>query len=378
MSEKRDYYEVLGVTKNSTEEEIKKAYRKLALKYHPDKNPDNKESEEKFKEITEAYECLSDKEKRQRYDMGGHSMFNQNGRSYNYNDFFTNFGGGGPDFNDVFGDLFNRFNKAGSNRPFRSGRHLRIQISLDLKDIVNGTNKTVAINRNVKCEPCNGIGSKEGKSHENCSFCNGQGKVINRQRTPFGIMTHESICVNCNGDGIKILEVCNECNGKGVNNRREEVEINIPRGAREGMQFAIREKGDYIKGGVSGDLLIDILEVKSEEYLIENNNIIIDYFIDLIDSIKGKKDVEIETPHGTIKINIPKNVFNGQALRLLKKGIPTYESNEMGDFLIYININIPDMSEEDVSKIEDVFKKYETNNYNKKGIYKTFKEHFSK
>ncbi len=376
MSEKRDYYTILGITKNTNESEIKKAYRKLALKYHPDKNPDNKEAEDKFKEITEAYECLSDANKKSKYDRFGHDGIN--GANANYNDFFGNFGGGGPEFSDLFGDLFNRFNQTNNNSHIKRGRHLKIHINLDLKDIVNGINKTVAINRNINCNSCSGLGSKDGTSHETCNSCNGRGKIVNRQRTPFGIMTHESMCLHCNGEGIKIIEICDTCKGKGLENIREEIDINIPKGAREGMQFAIKDKGDFAKGGLSGDLLIDLKENKNEPFFVENSNIITDFHISLGDYISGKKDVEIETPHGKLKIDIPKNIKNGKVLKLSKKGLPIYNTDELGDLLLYINVDLPEMDEEDFLKIKNVLEKNETKKESNKGLYEMFKEHFTR
>ena len=379
MSEKIDYYKILGVTKQSTEEEIKKAYRKLALKYHPDKNPDNKEAESKFKEISEAYEVLGNSEKRKKYDNYG---FNFNNRM-NYDDIFSGFGHG-PSMDDLFGDLFgnnNRRSQYNSNiKP--KGTNLRIQIGLTTEEIVFGSDKKVLLNRKIICKSCGGNGSENGDSIESCKTCSGRGRVVHSQRTAFGIMRQEVICPDCSGKGTKILKKCNECNGLGYDNIKEEVEISIPKGARTGMQFAIRHKGDdSLVGGESGDLLIDVYHKQDERYMFESDDIIIDLHIDLMDAIRGVENFEIDTPHGKITINIPEKSFSGKVLRIKNKGLPVYESLEIGSMYIYINVNISEDFIEKIKKIDQsLIDEYKSDNLkiNERGIYKTFREHFIK
>jgi molecular chaperone DnaJ len=371
----KDYYKILGVPKSASQSEIKKSYRKLSKKYHPDLNPDNKEAEEKFKEIAESYDVLGDEQKRKNYDTFGSA----GGRGYqNMNDFFSSgFGGGGASFEDIFGDIFNN-SRRGAQNFRKKGRNLRIQIGLSISDIVNGVKKVVAIKRKVNCTSCGGNGSKNGNNIEICKGCSGSGRTIFSQRTPFGNVRRESACLQCNGSGVKIKEFCENCGGAGVFTRkREEVEVNIPKGARTGMQFAIKEKGDEIKDGEPGDLLIDVHIVPDDYYMIENSNIIVDHSISLFDAIFGKKGVEIETPHGKVKINIPKGCKTGKALRIAGRGIPTYGSHEVGDMIVYINVEMPEVSEND-TELYDVLKKSEEH-YDKnkqRGIYRNFREHF--
>lgn len=379
MSEKRDYYKVLGVTKQSTEEEIKKAYRKLAFKYHPDKNPDDKESEVKFKEISEAYEVLSNPEKRKKYDNYGFEFNNR----MSYDDVFSGFGYG-PSMDDLFGDLFgnykNRTNNRTSVKP--KGKNLRIQLNLTTEEIISGIEKKIIINRNIVCNSCSGNGSKNGNSLEVCKTCSGTGKVIYTQKTPFGIMRQEVICSDCGGSGKIILEKCDSCNGIGFESLKDEVEIKIPKGVRTGMQFAVKNKGDEsFYGGESGDLLIDVYHKQDERYMFENDDIIIDLHIDFLDAIRGVEKYELDTPHGKVKINIPENSYTGKVLRIQSKGLPLYNSTQVGNLYIYINVNIPEDFMEKIKKIDkSLLGEYKKDNKinNKKGIYRTFREYFLK
>jgi molecular chaperone DnaJ len=377
MSEKIDYYKILGVTKQSTEEEIKKAYRKLALKYHPDKNPDNKEAESKFKEISEAYEVLGDSEKRKKYDSYG---FDFNKRM-NYDDIFSGFGHG-PSMDDLFGDLFGNNNRRSQYNPNikPKGKNLRIQLGLTTEEIILGSEKKILINRRVSCNPCNGNGSKNGTSFESCKTCSGTGRVVYTQKTPFGIMRQEASCSDCVGSGKVVLEKCDTCVGNGFESKKEEVEVNIPKGARSGMQFAIKNKGDEsIYGGESGDLLIDVYHKQDERYIFENDDIIIDLHIDLIDAIRGVDNFELDTPHGKVKIKIPENSYTGKALRIQNKGLPLYNSTQFGNLYIYINVNISANFIDKIKELdESLIDEYKNNEdvSNKKGIYKTFREHF--
>jgi molecular chaperone DnaJ len=374
---KKDYYKVLGVPKTASDSEIKKAYRKLAVKYHPDKNPDNKEAEEKFKEISEAYDVLSNGDKRKKYDTFGH-----NGGQSMYEDFFGGNFGRGATMEDIFGDLFNSRRKNPHQQNNR-GKSLRVRLELGIEDIVNGVKKTIAINRNVKCEPCKGNGSKDGINHQMCSHCNGSGVAIESKRTPFGFIKTQVTCGVCNGSGREIKEYCDSCMGAGIlRSQREEVEVAVPKGARTGMQFAIRHKGDDSPNGESGDLLIDVFQKNDDNYIVENSNIIYDLHISLFDALFGKKGFEIENPHGKIKITIPRGSYTGKVLRVPNKGLPVYGSPEVGDFIIYVNVDVPEDLEERIkSEDEELYNKLKSSNSmkeveNKKGIYRNFREHF--
>jgi molecular chaperone DnaJ len=374
MSEKIDYYKVLGVTKQSTEDEIKKSYRKLALKYHPDKNPNNKEAESKFKEISEAYEVLGNPKKRKKYDNYGFN-FNQHA---NYEDIFSGFGSG-PSMDDLFGDLFGN-NRNNQNSNIKSkGRNLKINIGLTTEDIIFGSDKKILLNRNIVCKPCNGNGSENGNEIETCKTCAGKGRIIHTQRTSFGIMRQEIICPDCRGKGRKILKKCTSCNSSGYDNIKDEIEIKIPKGARTGMQFAIKNKGDESVNGITGDLIIDVYQKSDNKYMFENDDVIIDLHIDLIDSIKGVSDFEIDTPHGKVKIEIPEKTYTGQKIKIPNKGLPIYNSSKIGDMYAYINVNIPEGFIDKLKSINvNFFNDYvkETNAQNKNGIYKNFKSHF--
>lgn len=378
---KRDYYQILGVPKSSTESEIKKSYRKLAIKHHPDKNPGNKSAEENFKEISEAYQVLSNKDKRQKYDTYGHEGMDR----------ASGGGGGGfsggmsmDDIFSQFGDVFGQqFSSQKQKRNVRKGKALRVGIGVTPENIVNGVNKKIAINRDVKCNSCNGNGSKNGKNTNTCHNCSGSGTVTKQTRTPIGFIRQSHTCVTCNGVGNIIKENCDKCFGLGIlKNQREEIDINIPKGARQGMEFAIRDKGNVpAYGGISGDLLVNIFEKNEENYLFEGSNVICDLKISFADANQGKKDLEIKTPHGKAKVKIPENCHQGQALRLKGKGFPLYNSNEIGDMILYVNFDIPKGLMDKIKKLdillyEDCLKNNKDND--NKGVYKTFREHFSR
>jgi molecular chaperone DnaJ len=376
MSNKRDYYEILGVSKNASDDEIKKAYRKKAMKHHPDKNPDNKESEELFKEISEAYEVLSDKDKRTKYDRFGHSGVN--GRNPNMDDFFSGFkSNAGPNFEDIFGDLFGK--QRGTQKRERKGRSLRVTLKVTIDDIVNGLKKDISIKRSKECNSCKGNGSKDGTSYSTCTHCNGSGTFSHRKITAFGIMIQESDCPHCSATGKIIKEKCDTCHGIGaLKNQDDVIEIRIPKGARQGMQFAISEKGDFpTYGGVYGDLFIDIVEEPSDIYLIENINICYDLEISIFEAIKGKENVEITTPQGNVKINIPPGSHTGTSFKIEGKGLPVFNTFQNGDFYVFVNVVIPkNLSEESLQKLQDLESELSKNDLNQKGVYKSFKEHF--
>ena len=341
---KRDYYEVLGVSKTATDDEIKKAYRKMALKYHPDKNPDDKEAEEKFKEAAEAYDVLSNADKRARYDQFGHSMGGQQG--------FGGFGGGGFSMEDIFsqfGDIFGgRFSgqwggaTGGRGRRVNRGSDLRIKVKLALEEIAKGASKTLKIPTLVICEHCEGAGAKDGKSFSTCSTCNGTGTVIHTQNTFLGPMQSTSTCPSCNGEGKIITEKCSHCNGEGVNRQETTVSFNIPAGVADGMILTVRGKGNAPRrGGVNGDLLVVIEEVAHPDLIRDGNDVIYNLMLDIPTATLGGS-VEVPTITGKARVKIAPGTQPGKVLRLRGKGLPSTEGYGTGDELINIMVYIPE------------------------------------
>ena len=354
MEQKRDYYEVLGVSKTATPDEIKKAYRKLAIKYHPDRNPDNKEAEEKFKEAAEAYEVLSNEEKRQKYDQFGHSMgpqgFGGQGGYYSsggmsMEDIFSQFG-------DIFGGHFNfggGFSGAAGGRqtryarkPQRRGSDLRITVKMNLAEIATGVDKTLRIPTNVKCEFCNGTGAKDGTALNTCPTCHGTGTVSQVVQGFFGPQEAVSVCPQCEGEGKVISEVCTHCHGDGTQRKEELVSFHIPAGVQDGMTLTVKGKGNAPRrGGVNGDLLVVIQEVKHPELIRDGNDVIYNLMLDVSTAALGGA-VEVPTITGRARLNIPAGTQPGKVLRLRGKGIPSTDSSGTGDELINVMVYIPE------------------------------------
>jgi len=354
MEQKRDYYEVLGVSKTATPDEIKKAYRKLAIKYHPDRNPDNKEAEDKFKEAAEAYEVLSNEEKRQKYDQFGHSMgpqgFGGQGGYYSsggmsMEDIFSQFG-------DIFGGHFNfggGFSGAAGGRqtryarkPQRRGSDLRITVKMNLAEIATGVDKTLRIPTNVKCEFCNGTGAKDGTALNTCPTCHGTGTVSQIVQGFFGPQEAVSVCPQCEGEGKVISEVCTHCHGDGTQRKDELVSFHIPAGVQDGMTLTVKGKGNAPRrGGVNGDLLVVIQEVKHPELIRDGNDVIYNLMLDVSTAALGGA-VEVPTITGRARLNIPAGTQPGKVLRLRGKGIPSTDSSGTGDELINVMVYIPE------------------------------------
>lgn len=354
MEQKRDYYEVLGVSKTATPDEIKKAYRKLAIKYHPDRNPDNKEAEDKFKEAAEAYEVLSNEEKRQKYDQFGHSMgpqgFGGQGGYYSsggmsMEDIFSQFG-------DIFGGHFNfggGFSGAAGGRqtryarkPQRRGSDLRITVKMNLAEIATGVDKTLRIPTNVKCEFCNGTGAKDGTALNTCPTCHGTGTVSQVVQGFFGPQEAVSVCPQCEGEGKVISEVCTHCHGDGTQRKDELVSFHIPAGVQDGMTLTVKGKGNAPRrGGVNGDLLVVIQEVKHPELIRDGNDVIYNLMLDVSTAALGGA-VEVPTITGRARLNIPAGTQPGKVLRLRGKGIPSTDSSGTGDELINVMVYTPE------------------------------------
>ena len=354
---KRDYYEVLGVNRNAAEGDIKKAYRQMALKFHPDKNPGNKEAEDKFKEAAEAYEVLSNADKRRRYDQFGHqgvgSAANGGGYGMNMEDIFSQFGdifGGHNPFESFFGG------GGGGGRRVNRGSNLRIKVKLSLAEIVNGVEKKLKVNKAVACGSCTGTGAQNGSSFSKCTTCNGQGQVRRVTNTILGQMQTTSTCPTCQGEGQTITNKCKTCHGHGTQQGEEVISINIPPGVGEGMQVTVSGKGNAgERGGIPGDLLIVIEEIEDPHLKRDGNNLHYDLYVSIPDAALGT-NLEVPTVEGKAKIRIEPGTQAGKVLRLKGKGLPQLNSHYRGDLLININVWTPQNLSAEEKKILEKLK----------------------
>lgn len=359
MAQKRDYYEVLGVAKTASADEIKKAYRKMAIKYHPDKNPGDKEAEEKFKEAAEAYEVLSDQQKRAQYDQFGHAGMHGGGgfggHGMSMEDIFSQFGdifGGGG-----FGDFFGGGQARGPR--VRKGSDLRVKVKVTLEEIATGTTKKIKVRKLVNCKTCHGTGSADGSSGEVCPNCNGTGRVVRAQRSIFGMMQVQEECPNCHGEGKVIRNKCADCHGDGVVREDEIIEIHIPAGVQGGMTLMENGKGNAApRGGVPGDLHVVIEEEEHKDFERNESDLIYKLLLDLPTAILGGQ-VQIPTLTGEAKITIAPGTQPGKVLRMRGKGLPTIDrygrTYGTGDLLIQIGVYIPEsLSREEKKVIESL------------------------
>jgi len=342
MASKRDYYEVLGVGRNATADEIKKAYRQQAIKYHPDKNPNDHTAEEKFKEAAEAYEVLSNPDKKAKYDQFGHQGMGGNG----------GFSGGGMNMEDIFsqfGDVFSGTGfegffgggSRGGGRGMRQGSNLRIKLKLNLEEAANGVEKKIKVKRNVNCKTCNGSGAKNGAAVHTCTNCNGSGQVRKVSNTILGQMVTSSTCPVCHGEGKIVKEKCPTCSGEGVTAEEEVITIKIPAGVQDGMQLSMSGKGNMPpRGGIAGDLIILIEEEEHPFLKREGSNVIFDLHINFVDAALGTS-VEVPTIDGKVKIKIDPGTQSGKILRLKDKGVRELNSYQKGDQIIYVNVWTP-------------------------------------
>ena len=349
---KKDFYEILGVSKSASQDEIKKAYRKVAMQYHPDRNPGDKASEEKFKEAAEAYEILSDTDKRGQYDRFGHQAFGpgrggggHSGAGMNMDDIFSQFGdifGDDSPFSSFFGggNGGRRSSSGGRSRGVR-GSNLRIKIKLNYEEMAKGASKTVKVKKYVPCTTCSGSGAKDKNSVQTCGTCGGSGQVRRVQNTFLGQMQTVTTCPTCNGEGSTIANKCTVCKGDGRVYGEETVTIDIPAGVQEGMQLSLNGKGNAgERGGVNGDLIVLIEEEAHAQLHRDGLNVAFDLHISFPEAVFGTQ-VEVPTIDGKAKIKIPPGTQSGKIFRLKGKGFPSVNSYEKGDQLIHVNVWTP-------------------------------------
>ena len=357
MSEKRDYYEVLGVGKDADAKEIKKAYRKLAMKYHPDKNPGDKDAEEKFKEINEAYEVLSDEEKRSTYDRFGHDGLNGQG-GFGGGQGFGGFGGSGfGGFEDIFGDIFGSsfgggFGGSSSRRrgPKR-GADIRQSVTISFEDAAFGKKIKVKINRSEECEECHGSGARPGTSKKTCPTCHGSGTVQSVQRTPFGNIASQRTCSTCDGEGEINESPCNKCHGKGSIRKTKTIEVDIPAGIDDGQMIKLSGQGEVgEKGGPRGDLYIVVNVQKHDIFTREGYDVYIEMPIRFTQAALGDK-LEVPTLDGKVSYTLPEGTQTGTVFRLREKGIPKLRSNSRGDQYVKVIIDTPKKLNEDQKEL---------------------------
>lgn len=386
--EKRDYYEVLGVEKNASADEIKKAYRKKAIQYHPDRNPGNKEAEEKFKEAAEAYDVLSNPEKRARYDQFGHA--GMSGAAGNGGP-FGGFGGGMSmdDIFSMFGDIFgghggfggfSGFGGGGGSQQRRyRGSDLRVKVKLTLKEISTGVEKKFKLKKYVPCSHCHGSGAEGNSGVETCPTCKGTGSVIRNQQTILGTMQTRTTCPTCGGEGHIIKNKCKECGGEGIVYGEEIVTVKIPKGVAEGMQLSMSGKGNAGKhNGVPGDLLILVEEEADKELIRDENDLIYNLLLSFPTAALGGT-VEIPTIDGKVKVKIEPGTQPGKVLRLRNKGLPNVNGYGTGDLLVNVSIYVPETLNKDEKKaLEDMEKSdnFQPNTSIKEKIFRKFKNLF--
>ena len=391
MAEKRDYYEVLGIGKNATDAEIKSAYRKLAKKYHPDLNPGNKEAEEKFKEVNEANDVLSDPQKRQRYDQFGFAGVDPNYATANGGG-AGGFGGGfgGVDLGDIFGDIFgggfgggfSGFGGGSSTRTAnapRKGHDIQASVILTFEEAAHGCSKKITINRQDTCPDCGGTGAAKGTSPETCPDCGGRGYVVTQQRTPFGVMQSQQPCSHCGGRGTIIRNPCKTCRGTGKTAARKSLEINIPAGIDDDQNIALRGQGDAgSNGGPAGDVIVHVTVKADPMFERDGYDVTIHVPITFSQAVLGD-DVEVPTVDGRIVQHIPEGTQSGTKFRLRGQGIQYLNGRGRGDQYVIVDVEIPKKvtraQREALKAFEDSMK--EDNYEKRKGFFKNLRDRFS-
>jgi len=395
---KQDYYETLGVGKSASADEIKKAYRKVAMKYHPDRNPDDKAAEEKFKEAAEAYEILSDDQKRARYDRFGHQGVNGRfggggggGQAYDVRDIFEQFGdifgggasgggGGGSIFEEFFGGGGGR-GRGGQQRRGKRGSNVRIKVEMTLQDVADGAQKKVKLKKYNSCNTCSGSGAKDNNSFSNCGTCGGSGAVRKVSNTILGQMSTTATCPNCQGQGRTITNKCTTCAGDGRTYGEETLTIDIPAGVQDGMQLQMAGKGNAgERGGANGDLLILISEKPHKFLKREGDNVVYTLYLNMADAALGTK-AEVPTISGKAKIDIKSGIQSGTILKMRGKGLPDVQGYGKGDQLVEVNVWTPKKLTKDEKKILEQLK--ESENFTpspgkkEKSFFDKVRDHFS-
>ncbi|MFO8087794.1 MAG: molecular chaperone DnaJ [Bacteroidales bacterium] len=380
----RDYYEILEISKDASADQIKKAYRKKALKFHPDKNPDDPGAEQKFKEAAEAYEVLRDPNKRSRYDQFGHAGVKNGASGGGF--------GGGMSMDDIFsqfGDIFEDFGfgggfggrSRGGRRRVNRGSNLRVKVKLTLEEITHGVNKKIKVNKYVTCETCQGTGAKDGSSYQSCSTCNGMGQVTQVTNTFLGQMQTTTTCPSCGGEGKTISQKCPACAGNGIVKGEEVISLDIPSGVEDGMQLSVSGKGNAAaRGGIPGDLIVLVEQIDHEHFTRDGYNLLYNLYVSFPEAVLGTT-VQVPTIDGKAKIKIDPGTQPGRILRLRNKGIPFLQRSARGDQLINVNIWTPqELSKEEKQMLE---KLKESGNFkpnpgkNERSFFEKMREYFS-
>lgn len=341
---KRDYYDVLGVNKTADEKELKKAYRKKAMEYHPDRNPDNKQAEEKFKEVNEAYEILSDPEKRAAYDNYGHAAFEQGGMGGGFGGFQGGFGGGFGGFEDIFGDLFGSAFGGGSRRQRNTamkGSDIRYRMNISFEEAAFGVEKEITITREEECSVCHGTGAKAGTHPQKCGTCGGSGQVNRQVKTPFGMMMSTTTCPTCQGMGEMISEKCEKCHGNKVETKKTNKKVRIPAGIDDGATIRMSGEGNQgLRGGPKGDVYITVNVSPHKFFKREGYNVWLEIPISFVDATLGA-EIKVPTLDGEVKYKIPEGTQTGTVFRMKGKGITFLNSDRRGDQMIKVIIQTP-------------------------------------
>ena len=387
MAQKRDYYEVLGVSKTASEDEIKKAYRQIAIKYHPDLNPGDKQAEEKFKEAAEAYNVLHDPQKRQQYDQFGFNGpmgggFEGFGASMSMDDIFSMFGDlfGGRGFSG-FGGGFG--GGRASRRQQHRGTDLRLKVKLSLQEVSQGVTKKFKVRKDVTCTHCHGTGAEDGSGHETCPTCHGSGVITHTTQSFFGMMQTQGVCPTCQGEGQVIKNKCHHCNGTGITKGEEVVEINIPAGVAEGMVVNVPGKGNAgMRGGIPGDIQVFVEEEDNSTFVRDGNDLIYNLLLDFPTAALGG-EVEIPTIEGrTLKVRVESGTQPGKTMRLRGKGLPVVQGygQGTGDLVVNISVYVPKTLSREEKNALETFRNsdnFKGDKQTKDSIFNRFKNYFS-